>query len=90
MITIRVPLDPYAYIEYQIEGTVEDAVAEYKRAIEAYKANGEGFGLETKDFNSALDKYLKDGTGETEVYMQMNDKQKYVFQEIKKSLKRIK
>lgn len=47
-------------------------------------------GISTKEFNEALDRYLTDGTGETDVYLRMSESQKAVFQEVKKSLKRIK
>jgi hypothetical protein len=83
---IRIPTTQYGYIETEFEGTAEQAIEEHNRILLLY--NG-GFGLETKEFNAALDRYLSDGTGETEVYLKMSKEQRAVFQEIKKSLKRI-
>jgi hypothetical protein len=49
-----------------------------------------GEGISDSEFNAALDRYLTEGTGETDTYVRMNKKQQHVFQEIKKALKRIK
>lgn len=86
--TIRVPTEQYAFIEQEIEVEGPEAAVEAYRALQrAYKG---GEGVSTKDFNAALDRYLKDGDGETETYIKMNKDQQRVFQEIKKSLRRIK
>lgn len=82
---IRIPTTQYGYIETEFEGTVEETIAEHNRILLLY--NG-GFGLEPKEFNKALDRYLNEGTGETEVYLKMSKEQQMVFQEIKKSIKR--
>lgn len=85
-ILLRIPTVQYGYMDVEFEGTPEEAIQEHNRILALY--NG-GFGLETKEFNKALDTYLRDGTGETEVYLQMSTDQQRVFQEIKKSFKRI-
>ena len=46
-------------------------------------------GVSVSEFNAALDRYLLDGTGETAVYVRMSRKQQFMFNEIRKSLKRI-
>lgn len=86
--------------QYQIVGNkqfeyimLESEVESPAEAVEAYSAlvrtfNG-GFGLEQKEFNKALDRYLTDGTGETEIYLAMSKEQQNVIQEIKKAFKRI-
>lgn len=85
---IRLPTEQYAYIEMEIEATSAQAAVEaYKELAEAYKPKE---GIPTDEFNAALDQYLKDGTGETDKFMSMSPKQQLVFQEIKKSLKRLK
>jgi hypothetical protein len=83
---IRIPTLQYGYLNFEFEGTPEEAIAEHNRINILY--NG-GFGLSVEEFNAALDKYLTDGSGETEVYMQMSKEQQTVFQCVKRSLKRI-
>lgn len=67
-----------------------EAVLEHYRALQ--RAYTGGTGLSTKQFNDALDEYLKTGTLKdgTNLYAEMNPQQQSIFQEIKKSLKRIK
>lgn len=86
-IEIVVPTVQFGKLTYMFEGTVEEAIAEHNKTLLLY--NG-GFGLEPKEYNKALDRYLTDGTGETETYLKMNKEQQQVFQEIKKSMARIK
>lgn len=86
--TLRIPTkEQYAYIELEVEvENTEQAVEIYEEAVKM--VNG-GFGISRDEFNEALDRYLKDGTGDTEQYAQMNTEQQRVFQEIKKSIKRV-
>ena len=85
--TLRIPTsDQYAYIEPTVEGTPDEIVSAYYEFIKLIKPQE---GLDTKDFNKALDRYLTDGTGETEIYVNMSVYQKDIFQEIKKSIKRL-
>lgn len=84
---IRIPTVEFGYLEFVFQGTPEEAIEEHNRILKLY--NG-GFGLEPKEFNQALDRYLTDGTGETDTYLRMSKEQQAVFQEIKKALKRIK
>jgi hypothetical protein len=48
-----------------------------------------GDGIPVEEFNAALDRYLTDGTGETDVFVRMSRKQQHVFQEIKKAFNRL-
>jgi len=48
-----------------------------------------GEGISVQEFNVALDRYLTDGTGELDTYVRMSKKQQHVFQEVKKSFKRL-
>ncbi len=83
---IRIPTVQFGYLDFQFEGTPEEAITEHNRILALY--NG-GFGLEPKEWNKALDLYLEKGEGETEVYMQMSAEQQRVMQEIKKAFARI-
>lgn len=83
---IRVATDEYEFIELDAEGTVIELFETYK---ELKNLAIPKVGLAAKDFNTALDRYLTDGTGETEVYLAMSPRQQGVFQEIKKAMKRM-
>src|SRR3990167_10394759 len=85
--SIRVPtgLD-YAYIEIQAEGTVEGLVGAYRSLQGALKV---GVGLETKEWNRVLDKYLKGEGMETDVGERMDEQQKWLIHEIDKANNRI-
>lgn len=85
-ILLRIPTVQYGYMDVEFEGTPEEAITEHNRIISLY--NG-GFGLDQKEWNKALDRYLANGDGEADVYMQMSTEQQRVIQEIKKSFKRI-
>lgn len=84
---LRIPTgEQYAYIEVTVEGTPEEVVAAYYEFTKFVKP---GIGLSSKDFNTAIDRYLTDGTGETEKYLAMNPAQQACIQEIKKAFKRL-
>lgn len=89
-IIYRIPTEQYAYVEiqkeYQSDPSVEEVQSTYKHLTNAFKVQT---GLSTKDFNDCLDRYLNDGTGETEKYMAMSPQQQAVIQEVKKAFKRI-
>lgn len=84
--TLRIPTVQFGYIETEFEGTAEEAFEEHDRLNKIH--NG-GFGISQAEFNKALDRYLVDGTGETQIYTEMSKEQQFVFQEIKKSFKRL-
>lgn len=84
--TLRIPTVQYGYIETEFEGTAEEAFAEHDKLIKLH--NG-GFGIPVSEFNKALDRYLNAGTGDVNQYQDMSKEQQSVFQEIKKSFKRL-
>jgi hypothetical protein len=53
---IRIPTDMYAYIEVDYEGTVEEVAGVYNEFVKSLKPQ---VGLSAKDWNVALDRYLK-------------------------------
>lgn len=83
---IRVATDMYEFIELDVEGTTEQLWDAYKE-LKGYTVPK--VGLAAKEWNAALDRYLNDGTGDTETYMAMNPEQQKVIQEIKKSFNRL-
>ncbi len=78
----------YEFINGEGEGTPEEAVQAFKELKEAF---GGGSGLDDKTFNAALDEYLSTNelTNGTELYAQMSKEQQFVFQAVKRSIKRI-
>jgi hypothetical protein len=83
--TLHVPTVSFGFIETEVD-TAEEAIAEHNNLLKLYSG---GEGLSDKDFNHFLDKYLTNGTGETEVYMAMNLEQQKVIQTLKRAMKRI-
>jgi len=85
---IRIPTKQYGFIEIESEvNSAEDAIVAHNDILKLY-AGGEG--LDIKEWNAWLDRYLTDGTGDTDSYMRMSLPQQNIIQEIKKSMKRIK
>lgn len=80
---IRIPKDQYAFIELDVEETLDDIKLLYS------KMTKEEIGLDDKEWRSALDRYLTDGTMESNIYERMSITQKGIIQEIKKSFKRL-
>ncbi len=81
----------YEYIMQEGEfDSPEAAVAAYKALREAHIPKT---GLPTAEFNKALERYLTDGTGETDEFARMGTvkvfSQQDLFKEINKCLKRI-
>lgn len=90
-ITHHIPTEQFGFTEVELAEGENTSYEEAKELYGAYNANEgvSGEGLDTKEFNQALDLYLKENKGETAVYLRMNPQQQMVFQEIKKSLKRL-
>lgn len=84
--TIRIPTEKYAYIEIDFTGTPEEIV-DVKNEFTYLTKSGEG--LQVKEFNEALDKYLNEGFMNSEIYMGMSKEQQYIIQSVKKSFNRI-
>lgn len=83
---IHVPVEQYGYVEASCDSPVTSKMA-YDEIKNAFKVDSEG--LDQKEWNWALDKYLETNTGDVDIYMRMSTSQKDIFQEIKRSLKRI-
>lgn len=84
----HIPTEQYGFVEVHHDSmNPADIKMEYTMYSQAFQVKE---GLSNKDFNTALDEYLTSNTGNTETYLAMSPEQQRVFQEIKKSLKRIK
>jgi len=85
--TIRIPTEQYAFVEIEDEfETREDVRDAYDEIHAEYKG---GSGLDAKEYNDAVDRYLSEGTGDAEQYLKMSKFQQDVIQVIKRSVKRI-
>lgn len=85
--TLRIPTqDQYAFIESELEGTAEEAVAEYRKMTSLVRF---GDGLETDEWNRVLGVYLTSRSMKAEEYEAMNQFQQGMIQELKKAFKRI-
>lgn len=82
---IHIPTTQYGFIEAE----VENAIQAHELHCEITEQFKEGCGLSDKQFNKVLDRYLTDGTGETQDYLDMNTEQKWLIQHIKRAYKRI-
>jgi hypothetical protein len=83
---IHVPTVQFGFISCSMTGTPEEAVEEHDQLMRMIG----GEGIPTKEFNRILDEYLKTGkvVDGGNLWEDMNEFQRGVFQEIKKSLKR--
>jgi len=88
--TLHVPIEQYGFIAIECENTPTGLVEAY-RAIAAANTTVVNQ-LPAKEFNAAIDEYLLTNAlkGGVEIYYRMSPQQQFTFQEIKKSLKRIK
>lgn len=83
--TIRIPTSQYAFIEVQIEDTMENIVAEHNHLERLYKG---GDGLPDKEWRETLDSYSQ-GNGTTpETHERMNEKQSWMIHELDKMFAR--
>jgi hypothetical protein len=80
---IRIPKDTYAYIELDVEDTLDNINQLYKQLI------NEGVGLEDKEWRSTLDRYLEKGDFDASVYERLSPRQTDIIQELKRAFKRI-
>ena len=84
---IRIPTrDPYAFIELDAEGTLEEINDTYHEMTSLHAVGG---GLEPKEWNKALDTYLSTNELESDTYERMSANQKGLIQEIKRAFKRL-
>lgn len=92
-IKVRIPLAQYSYMEYDFEGTPEEAIYEINYQIKNYNTSLEAHntpGLTPKDWQRCLDTYLITNGITEEDLTTMSDRQRLLINEIKKSLSRIK
>jgi Fe-S cluster biosynthesis and repair protein YggX len=85
---IRVPTVQYGYIETEFEGTADEAIVEHNRLVLTHKLSAEAKGLVIKDWNKTLDRYLTSNVISSDAWEEMDTSQKYIINEIKKSIKR--
>jgi len=86
--TFRIPTKEYAYIELT-EVEVVDMNEAHEKYLELERVITGQTGLQTKEWNQALDKYLSTNSLTESEYMSMSAEQKHIIQEIKKCVKRI-
>lgn len=86
-VELHIPVEQYGFIALQAEDLSAEATAGiYREYSQAFKPQA---GLSVKEFNACVDRYLTDGTGETEKYMAMSPAQKETIQCIKRAYKRL-
>lgn len=86
---IRIPTNQYAYIEMEVEGTMQEIVDAHNNLKKTYKGFPVGEGLTDAEWRTVLDRYLfGDEKMEQETYVSMNADQQKMIQEIKKARKR--
>ena len=83
----RVVAGQYEFIEFETEGSPEEAVMAFKDLKRAYEG---GSGVDTKRFNDLVDEYLSTGKVQNggDVWEELDERQRWFFNEIKKSIKR--
>jgi len=86
--TFRIPTKEYAYIELT-EVEVADMNEAHEKYLELERVITGEAGLQNKEWNQALDKYLSTNSLTESEYMSMSAEQKHIIQEIKKCVKRI-
>lgn len=87
MYKLHIPTEQYGFVEVEVDVPLEDLKLTYNEIKRQFDTNTQG--IDQKAWNKALDRYLSDNTMEADLYASMSDAQKYVIQEIKKSVKRI-
>lgn len=90
-IRLRVPLAQYSYIEYDFEGTPEEAIDEVNTITKLYEIKqSDAPGLSEKDFRQVVDKYLMTEALNMEDIDNLNKAQKYWLDVTKRAMARIK
>lgn len=81
----------YEFLQFELDGSAEDAVAAYKELQDAWKGE-DGTGITHKDWCRFLDTYLSTGSPPEDgmsLWQDMNSEQKRVVNECKKTLARL-
>lgn len=85
-VTLHIPTETYGFVAVEMEGTPEEVMITYREYADAFKPKE---GLGDKEYNAFINKMLLNETNHVEEYNQMNEKQKYAVQVIKRGLKRL-
>lgn len=89
-VTYRIPTDMYAYVEVEHEHDDTPDVATIKQTYDdlssAFKAQ---VGMEKKDFDGFIERYISGDDVHVEEYTQMSKDQQEVVQVIKRAKKRL-
>jgi len=80
---IRIPKEQYAFIEYEVEGTMDEIKVMYMEASRTEQ------GLDDKEWREAVDNYLNTTKTTSDLYERMSTIQKWWFQTIKRAYKRL-
>ena len=84
----RISTGEYEYLELQEEvKNTEEAIELHNQAVSSYKSL-EG-GLDQKEWNEALDRYITDGTMDSSMGERMNKAQSWLIHELDKSSNRV-
>ena len=86
---LRVPTpDPFAFIEFQFEGTPEQAIDEYRRLTTAVKDNA---GIPVKEFEEIIDLMVarEPIQGDPGIIENFNSAQKWGYDLVRKSMNRV-
>lgn len=81
----HIEIGQYQFVEFEDE-TLQGLL---EKTLEVKTIFNQKDGLKTQDWNSALDEYLSKNTLHSETYANMNEWQKTIIQEIKRSAKRL-
>lgn len=85
---LRVPqAEPYSYIEMHASDCTEQEA--YEKYVELVGISRGGVGLSEKEWNGALDAYLKGDGCTPEVFYRCNSAQQTMIQQLKKSFTRM-
>jgi len=82
---IRIATKEYCYIEFQVEGTMEEIFEEHRKALQM---NMNQTGIADRDYNGFIDRQLSGEANHVETYQAMSDLQKFAVQVIKRALNR--
>lgn len=94
-VTYHIPTEQYGFVEVEMEGYMISSDAPSYESIKVSVMPStspelpQNEGLDHKSWNTALDGYMTIGSCPSDVYESMNDVQKNIMQEIKKSMKRL-
>lgn len=85
--SLHIPVEQYGFIQVDDIETREEAITEYKRVAKEFQ---DGVGIPDSEWRENLDEYITTGklTNGGDFYENLSTAQKFVLNEIKKSIKR--